>query len=139
MDGDGALIRFRLDPRTGVPAYRQLIDQVRHAIRTGLLSPGDQIPSVRQVVGQISINPNTVHRAYRDLEGAGVIEGRPGLGTFVTDSAVPPTSPGDQQELHDSLVGWVRSARRAGVDDDGLRGLLAAALRELDDEGGPTQ
>ena len=91
----GPLIEFRLDRQSGVPAYRQLIDQVRYALRLGLLRPGDQLPTVRDVVRQIAINPNTVHRAYRDLEQQGLTEGRPGSGTFVkrTLSKVPDEQP----------------------------------------------
>src|ERR1700689_2855579 len=80
----GPNIRFRLDRKSGVPAYRQVGDQVRQALRLGILKPGDQLPTVRDVVKQIAINPNTVHRAYRDLEAQGLTEGRPGSGTFIT-------------------------------------------------------
>ena len=129
---NGALIRFRLDPRTGVPAYRQLVDQVRHAVRLGVLRPGDQLPSVREVVTQISINPNTVHRAYRELEVAGLAEGRPGLGTFVLAPATPPITAEHQSELHEELDRWVRRARAAGVDDEGIQALVALSLRQDD-------
>src|ERR1035437_8617118 len=77
-------LTFRLDPQSGLAPYRQIVDQVRHAVRTGLLRDGDQLPSVRDVVTQITINPNTVHRAYRELEHQGIAEGRAGLGTFIT-------------------------------------------------------
>ena len=90
---EAPLIRFRLDPRSGVAPYRQLVDQVRRAVSLGLLHPGDQLPSVREVVGQVSINPNTVHRAYRDLEQAGVVAGRPGVGTFIVGAASSAASP----------------------------------------------
>ncbi|HLN06914.1 MAG TPA: GntR family transcriptional regulator [Acidimicrobiales bacterium] len=130
---DGALIHFRLDPRTGVPAYRQLVDQVRHGVRLGVLQPGDQLPSVREVVTQISINPNTVHRAYRELEAAGLAEGRPGLGTFVLAPATPPITAEHQTELQDELDRWVGKARAAGVDDEGIQALVAMSLLERDD------
>jgi len=122
-----------LDPRTGVPAYRQLVDQVRHAVRLGLLHPGDQLPSVREVVTQISINPNTVHRAYRELEFAGLAEGRPGLGTFVLATKTPPITPRHQTELQEELDRWIEKARAAGVDDEGIRALMSASLRERGD------
>ena len=66
MEGEPT-VQFRLDRKSGVPAYRQVVDQVRRAVRLGILRPGDQLPTVRDVVKQIAINPNTVHRAYRDL------------------------------------------------------------------------
>jgi GntR family transcriptional regulator len=123
------LIRFRLDGRTGVPAYRQLVDQVRQAVRLGLLHPGDRLPSVREVVTQIAINPNTVHRAYRELEVAGLAEGRPGLGTFVIDGDNGGGAPPERQhELLDALRNWVAAARGAGLDDDGVRALVVAAM-----------
>jgi len=125
----GPLIRFRLDPRSGVPAYRQLIDQVRQAVRLGLLQPGDQLPPVREVVTQITINPNTVHRAYRDLEAEGLVEGQQGRGTFVRAAAVPATAPGRLAELHEELAAWVGRARAAGLDDEGILALVALSIR----------
>jgi GntR family transcriptional regulator len=125
----GPLIRFRLDPRSGVPAYRQLIDQVRQAVRLGLLQPGDQLPPVREVVTQITINPNTVHRAYRDLETEGLVEGQQGRGTFVRAVPVPATAPERLAELHQELVTWVAKARAAGVDDEGISALVALSIR----------
>jgi GntR family transcriptional regulator len=127
--GSGPLIRFRLDPRSGVPAYRQLIDQVRQAVRLGLLQPGDQLPPVREVVTQITINPNTVHRAYRDLETEGLVEGQQGRGTFVRAAPVPATAPERLAELHRELVTWVAKARGAGLDDEGIAALVALSVR----------
>jgi DNA-binding transcriptional regulator YhcF (GntR family) len=130
--GSAALIRFRLDGRTGVPAYRQLVDQVRQAVRLGVLQPGDRLPSVREVVTQIAINPNTVHRAYRELEVAGLAEGRPGLGTFVLGSGNGLTAPPERtRELLGELRQWVEAARRAGLDDEGIRGLVSASMDEV--------
>jgi GntR family transcriptional regulator len=130
MGSEDASIRFRLDPRTGVPPYRQLVDQVAQAVRLGFLHPGDRLPSVREVVTQISINPNTVHRAYREMESEHLVEGRPGLGTFVADSVTPSTTPRRQAALEGELRLWVRKAKRAGVDSEGIRGLLANAMSE---------
>jgi GntR family transcriptional regulator len=137
MEPEQALIRFRLDPRTGVAPYRQLFDQVAQAIRLGLLGPGDRLPSVREVVTQISINPNTVHRAYRELEHAQLVEGRPGLGTFVADWVTPSTTPRRQAALREELRLWVRKAQRAGVDSEGIRGLLAEVMNETQQRLGP--
>jgi GntR family transcriptional regulator len=132
MEQGRALITFRLDPRTGVPAYRQLVDQVSQAIRLGLLRPGDQLPSVREVVTQISINPNTVHRAYREMETHGLVEGRPGLGTFVIESTVQLVNPKRQYALVEKLQRWVVEARAAGLDDEGIRAVMAESLREME-------
>jgi GntR family transcriptional regulator len=123
------MIHFRLDPRSGVPAYRQLVDQVRQAVRLGLLRPGDQLPPVREVVTQIAINPNTVHRAYRDLEAEGLVEGQQGRGTFVLEVPVPATTPECQAELHKELVAWLDKARTAGMDDEGILALVALSMR----------
>src|SRR6202795_2505357 len=76
-------IEFRLDPTSGVPTYLQLVQQVENALRLGYLKPGDQLPKVREVVADLAINPNTVLKAYRDLEHKGLASGRPGQGTFV--------------------------------------------------------
>jgi GntR family transcriptional regulator len=119
-----------------VAPYRQLVDQVAHAIRLGTFRPGDRLPSVREVVSQITINPNTVHRAYRELENAGLVEGRAGLGTFVVDSDVQSTTPRRAAALLDELRQWVRKAERAGMNGDGMRGLLAEVLHDLESRAG---
>src|SRR5438876_1970072 len=81
-----SVIQFRLDPRSGVSTYLQIVHQVKHALRLGMLEPGDQLPTVKEVVGALAINPNTVLKAYRELEHEGLAAGRPGVGTFVTAS-----------------------------------------------------
>lgn len=118
-------IQFRLDRRSGVPAYRQVVDQVRQSLRLGLLRPGDQLPTVRDVVKQIAINPNTVHRAYRDLEAQGLTEGRPGSGTFIRRSLSK--VPDEQPLLQRQLETWMRSARAAGLGDEAIAALVAEA------------
>jgi GntR family transcriptional regulator len=124
----GALtIQFRLDRRSGMPVYRQLVDQVRQALQLGTLQPGDQLPTVREVVGQIAINPNTVHRAYRELEQEGLVQGRPGQGTFVQRSLAT-ASPARQEELRDELVAWARRAREAGLDAGIMEALFRSSL-----------
>jgi len=128
MNSGPPLINFRLDPRTGVPPYRQLVDQVRQAVNLGLLRTGDRLPSVRDVVGQITINPNTVHRAYRDLEHDGIVDGRPGLGTFVVATPAVSVSLEDRTSLLEDLRNWVGRAHRAGYDSDGISALIAIAL-----------
>ncbi len=119
-------IEFRLDRRSGVPAYRQLVDQVRHALRLGLLQPGDRLPTVRDVVRQIAINPNTVHRAFRELEQQGLTEGRPGSGTFVVASLSD--APEQQSRLRDDLQRWMQAARAAGLGDEAISALVADAM-----------
>jgi GntR family transcriptional regulator len=132
MTVDKALppIEFRLDSRSGVPAYLQLVQQVKHAIRLGLLRPGDQLPTVKQVVSKLVINPNTVLKAYRALDHEGLVEGRRGEGTFVTAAAAAnPVS--DHKALRDSLERWLRRAREAGLDEDAINAIFAQALHTL--------
>jgi GntR family transcriptional regulator len=118
-------IQFRLDRKSGVPAYRQVVDQVRQALRLGLLRPGDRLPTVRDVVKQIAINPNTVHRAYRDLEAQGLTEGRPGSGTYIRRSLS--RVPHEQPQLQRQLEKWMQSARAAGLGDEAISALVAEA------------
>jgi len=127
VESEAPLISFRLDPRTGVAPYRQLVDQVRQAVSLALLRTGDRLPSVREVVTQITINPNTVHRAYRDLEHEGVVEGRPGLGTFVVASSSQLASE-DREALISGLRDWVDRARLIGLDAEGIAALVAAVM-----------
>lgn len=117
-------IRFRLDSRSGLAPYRQIVDQVDRAVRFGALRAGDRLPSVREVVSQITINPNTVHRAYRELEAMDLAEGRQGLGTFVSAGAAPSTTSKQQAVLETELRRWVRKARSAGMDDEGIVGMV---------------
>jgi len=124
---------FRLDARSGVPTYLQLVHQVEHALRLGYLVLGDQLPRVKDVVASLSINPNTVLKAYRDLEQKGLIGARPGQGTFVIAS--PETIGLDQlSALRRNLVaGFLRDAAAAGLDEDGTVALFMAALRDFRD------
>ncbi len=89
IDKGSSPIEFRLDPSSGVPTYLQLVQQVEHALRLGYLKPGDQLPKVRDVVASLTINPNTVLKAYKELETKGLAAGRPGQGTFVTATPEP--------------------------------------------------
>ena len=127
------MINFRIDTRSGVPPYLQLVQQVRQALRMGVLRVGDQLPTVREVVTAVAINPNTVLKAYRDLEREGLVEGRPGLGTFVRrlPPGPPPTAFG---ALTRGLDRWVRNAREAGLDDESIQALVQAALRANESE-----
>jgi GntR family transcriptional regulator len=118
------MIEFHLESRSGVPTYLQLVQQVRQAVRLGVLRPGDQLPTVKAVVGSLAINPNTVLRAYRELDLEGVVEGRRGVGTFVREQA-PPLPADEVQELRAALQEWVSRARKAGVDADGMAALFS--------------
>src|SRR5580692_9948030 len=86
VSNESPSMEFHLDRTSGVPVYRQLIEQVEQALELGLLRRGDQLPTLSEVVGQLAVNPNTIHRAYQELESQGWTEGRPGLGTFVVRS-----------------------------------------------------
>ena len=134
-------IVFRLNPRSGVPTYLQLVQQVENAIRLGYLRRGDQLPRIRDVVTSLSINPNTVLKAYRDLEQKGLIGARPGLGTFV-EAAPETVGLSELTTLRRSLVtGWLREAAATGLDEDGIVALFTSALgdfRKRPDEHRPT-
>jgi GntR family transcriptional regulator len=123
-------IGFRLDPASGVPTYRQLVQQVEQALRLGYLARGDQLPRVKDVVSALAINPNTVLKAYRELETRGIAVGRPGQGTFV--QAAPGTVPlAELTALRKGLTGWLRSASAAGLDEGGMTALFTAAMRDF--------
>lgn len=123
-------IEFRLDLTSGVPTYLQLVQQVEHALRLGYLTPGDQLPKVRDVVASLAINPNTVLKAYRELETKGLTVGRPGQGTFIEATLGHVALP-ELTVLRRSLLGWVASADAAGLDEDGITALVASVLRDF--------
>jgi GntR family transcriptional regulator len=120
-------ISFQLNPESGVPAYLQLAQQVRQAIRMGVLDVGDKLPTVKEVVAEVAINPNTVMKAYWQLEHEGLVEGRQGVGTFVSRRPSGPP-PGVQTKLAKSLDRWVQSARAEGLDDESIESLLRTML-----------
>src|SRR6478752_1649835 len=123
-------IEFRLDAASGVPTYLQLVHQVEHALRLGYLKPNDQLPKVRDVVASLAINPNTVLKAYRDLEAKGLAAGRPGQGTFVQAGLSQVTLP-ELAGLRKSLLGWLAAADEAGLDENGMVALFTSALRDF--------
>jgi len=125
------MISFRVDGRSGVPPYLQIVRQVRQALRMGVLDVGDQLPSVREVVTAVAVNPNTVLKAYRDLEREGLVEARAGQGTFVR-ARPPGPPPGTHSRLGRSLARWVREARAAGLDEESMESLLRVTLRAAD-------
>jgi GntR family transcriptional regulator len=127
------VIEFHLDARSGVAPYRQLIHQVRHALRLGLLREGDQLPKVKDVVAGLAINPNTVLKAYRELEYEGLAAARPGIGTFVTGTldGGPLAAHGP---LRADLRRWLAKARRAGLDDESIEALFLSTFRSASEE-----
>ena len=123
-------IEFRLDPVSGVPTYLQLVHQVEHALRLGYLKPGDQLPRVRDVVAELAINPNTVLKAYKELETKGLAVGRPGQGTFI-QAALSQVALPELAGLHKALLSWLATAEAAGLDEDGVVALFTSALRDF--------
>src|ERR1700689_1603179 len=128
----GSPIEFRLDAASGVPTYLQLVQQVDDALRLGSLKPGDHLPKVRDVVALLAINPNTVLKAYRDLENKGLAAGRPGQGTFI-EAPLSQVALPELATLRRSLLVWLASADGAGLDEDGIVALFSSALRNFFD------
>jgi GntR family transcriptional regulator len=122
------LIEFHLDGRSGVSPYLQLIHQVRQALRLGLLREGDQLPTVKDVVARLAINPNTVLKAYRELEYEGLAAAKPGVGTFITrtltDASLAAHGP-----LRRELEVWLAEARGAGLDNESIEALFLTTFR----------
>jgi GntR family transcriptional regulator len=122
------VIEFHLDGRSGVAPYLQLVQQVRQALRLGVLGVGDQLPTVRDVVAEVAVNPNTVLKAYRELEHEGLVAARPGVGTFVTATlgggllAAHPA-------LRTELRRWLVASRRAGLDTESIEALFLDTFR----------
>jgi GntR family transcriptional regulator len=129
------MVEFHLEPGTGVPTYVQLVQQVHQALRLGLLEPGDRLPTAQQVVSALAINPNTVLKAYRDLEREGLVRARPGLGTFVV-GRLRGTDPAGQARFRRSMAAWLRSARDAGLSAEEIEAIYRTAVRDcFADEG----
>ena len=128
------MIEFHLDSRSGVPPYLQIVHQVEQALRLGLLQPGDQLPTMREVVAQLAINPNTVLKAYRELEYGGLVSGRPGQGTFVLKSLAGP-SLDRHAGLRGDLEQWFRRAFAADLDEASIVALFTTTLRDMTKEG----
>ncbi len=128
------MIEFHLDARSGVAPYLQLVHQVRQALRLGLLAEGDQLPTVKDVVGRLAINPNTVLKAYRELEHEGLVAARPGIGTFVTRT-LSDESLAAFRPLRQELQRWLAKARRVGLDDESIEALFLNTFRSAADAG----
>lgn len=129
------MFAFRLDTRSGVPTYLQLVGQVRRGILLGYLLDGDQLPTVREVAGALAVNPNTVAKAYRELERAGLVTPRAGQGTFVT-GRIDRVPAADYARLSRGLRGWLRAAREAGLETEQVRALVAATLDDDETQAG---
>jgi GntR family transcriptional regulator len=136
----GSPIAFRLDPGSGVPTYLQLVHQVEQALRLGFLKEGDRLPTVKEAVESLAINPNTVLKGYRELEHRGLASGRPGQGTFVAGT-LRRVGLAEQAALRNGLLGWLRTADEAGLDADGIQAVFASSLRDFlerrDEKQGP--
>lgn len=126
---------FRMETGSGVPPYLQLVHQVRQGILLGYLQDGDRLPMIREAVEQLAINPNTVSKAYRQLEQEGLVTPRPGVGTFVTGAPARPVSPARYASLRRGLEKWLAGAEEAGLDDDAIAALIAVVRRESAEEG----
>jgi GntR family transcriptional regulator len=122
------VIEFHLDASSGLAPYRQLVHQVRQALRLGVLEVGDQLPTVSDVVARVAINPNTVLKAYRELEHEGLVAARPGVGTFVTGT-LGGGALAEHPRLRQDLLGWLARSRRAGLDAESIEALFRDTFR----------
>ncbi|GGT44057.1 GntR family transcriptional regulator [Streptomyces althioticus] len=124
------VIEFHLNSRSGLSPYQQLVRQVRHALRLGLLNEGDRLPTVKDVAKQMAVNPNTVLKAYRELEHDGLVAARPGVGTFVTRTLADGTLAA-HGPLRKDLQRWLTKARLAGLDDESIEALFMNTFRNV--------
>jgi GntR family transcriptional regulator len=122
------MIEFYIDTHSGVPPYLQIIQQVRRALKLGMLFEGDQLPTVKEVVGHLAINPNTVSKAYRELEHEGLVTARAGVGTFISKS-LDSASIAALAPLRHDLQQWLAAARLAGLDDESIEALIQECFR----------
>jgi GntR family transcriptional regulator len=122
------MINLRLDPRSGLPPYLQLVQQIRYAVRSGTLKPGMRLPAAREVVASLAINPNTVFKAYAELERQGLTTSRPGQGTYVAATAPNPIDGQVQRKLQRALESWLNAALTAGVEREVALAMFAQAL-----------
>jgi GntR family transcriptional regulator len=129
-----ALFEFQLDPTSGVATYLQLVQQVRHALRIGTLRPGDQLPTAREVVAKLAINPNTVLKAYRELERDHLVAARPGQGTFIRRALDGP-DPATFARFAAQLTRWITAAEAAGLGSEDIEAIYRTAVRDRFAEG----
>ncbi|MFJ9690696.1 GntR family transcriptional regulator [Kitasatospora sp. NPDC101183] len=121
------MVEYLIDRHSGLSPYLQIVEQTKRALRLGVLRPGDQLPTAREVVEATAINPNTVLKAYRELEREGLVDSRRGVGTFVRRSLAKPQTVADSA-LHAELADWVRRAREAGLDREDVDALVTTAV-----------
>jgi GntR family transcriptional regulator len=133
LNGEADVIEFHLDSRSGVAPYLQLVQQVRRALRLGLLAVGDRLPTVKEVVASLAINPNTVLKAYRELEHEGLVSPRPGLGTFVTRTLTDATV-ASHGPLREELSRWLKRARDAGLTEESIEALFTTTFKDHAEE-----
>ena len=122
------MIILRINTHSGVPPYLQIAQQIKYDIRMGLLKEGDKLPSIKEAVTMTAVNPNTVFKAYRELESRGLVKGQPGIGIFVLKQAEAPP-PGAQAKLAADLRHWILEARTLGLDDEATEALFQITLR----------
>jgi GntR family transcriptional regulator len=125
-----SVIEYRIDRSSGIATYLQIVQQTKQALRLGLLTPGDQLPTAKEVVEATAINPNTVLKAYRELEREGLVEARRGLGTFIRRS-LPSRTPVQDSHLHAELAAWMDRARRAGLDREDVEAIYVNVRRTV--------
>src|SRR3984957_16702153 len=128
------MIEFQLDETSGVATYLQLVQQVHQALRMGMLEPGDRLPTAQQVGARLAINPNTVHKAYRELEREGLVRARPGLGTFVIRAPSGP-DPATQARFLAAMTAWPDAAPTGALGPDDLEAISPPAPRARVGEG----
>jgi GntR family transcriptional regulator len=124
------MFRFQLDGSSGVPPYLQLVHQVRQSLLLGYLREGDRLPTVKELAGDLAINPNTVVKAYRQLEHEGLAGGRPGQGTFITATLASPPSRASET-LRALLEQWFRDAEEAGLSEEAVTALIAVVRHDM--------
>ncbi|MCX4993635.1 GntR family transcriptional regulator [Streptomyces sp. NBC_00568] len=122
-------LEFRIDRRSGLAAYQQIVQQTKQALRLGVLVPGDQLPTAKEVAATCAVNPNTTLKAYRELDREGLVELRPGLGTFVRQSLARPQTSADSP-LRGELVAWMDRAHEAGLEQEDVTALVASVMEE---------
>ena len=125
---------FRLDTHSGVPPYLQLVQQVRQALLLGFLQPGDRLPLIREVVEDLAINPNTVAKAYRQMEQENLVTGRPGQGTFVNERQSAAAQRRVRRCRHRGLATWLRRAYAAGLDEQAVNALFTSVHQQTRNE-----
>ena len=130
------MMLFRPNPSSGVPIYLQLMEQVKHGIETGALRPGEQLPGIRPLAEELVVNPNTVAKAYRELEHEGVIELRQGAGAFVSARARAQKQTDKLRAGRDAVADAIARLRKSGLSDEEIRRMFEAGLAGLIKTGG---